>query len=224
MKHCALVSFIMVFISAALRCTTNSAGVDPGGSEITNGILVAINGLAAAGVPVAAYPECYVRGVSDGSSVIHTVTDSDGKFELPIDSGNWNLLAVDTANQVGFFMSGVGPKASLGTIRLDSLGSIAGTVRKRGELTDGVQLFVYCTGTPLRSEIALGDSTFRFESVPKGSYSLGIARSEQIGCEPGIDCHPSSGSGGVPLGDLIVTPGGETLLDTAVNVVDIGTF
>jgi|GEM_PF-5272963 len=224
MKRGALVSFMMIVIFAALRCTNNSAGVDPGGSEITNGRLVAISGLAAAGVPVAAYPECYVRGVWNDSSIIHTVTDSDGKFELPIDSGKWNLFAVDTAEGIGFFMGGVGPKESLGTICLDSLGSIAGTVRKRGELAGGVQLFVYCTGTPLRHEIAFGDSTFRFDSVPRGSYPLGIAQKELIGCEPGVDCLPSSGSGGLSLGDLIVTPGGETLLDTVVNVVDIGSF
>jgi hypothetical protein len=215
----ALLFQLMVML--AVTCTTGLTGGDPGGSEITNGKVAAMNGTPASGLTVAAYPEKFIVGQSGIASVITAVTDGDGAFELPIDSGLYNVFVVDTSTRSGCLVRDVGPNTGLGTIRLDALGSIEGIIRIDSAQAAPV-LIVYSRGTPLRVNIASSDGTFRFERVPSGTYTLSIAELPPTGCAPGIDCGTPGAGGEDGKGSVTVESGATAVVDTLVRAADIG--
>jgi len=201
-------------------CSNNVAGGNSGGTEITNGRIVARGGAAAAGVTVAAYPVAFIRGQSAVASVITSETGSDGTFTIGIDSGLYNIFVIDSAGGSGLFVKDVGPKTDLGTLLLDTLGTIAGTVRAD---VKGTSLVVYSRGTPFRDELYGSDSSFSFTRVPSGTYDVSIAKLPTVGCAPGEDCLPGGGIPSVKEG-LTVMPGKSTVIDTLVNTEQLSTL
>jgi hypothetical protein len=193
-----------------------------GGSEITNGFVVAQNGEALGGVTVTAYPQRFIAGHYSVSTVLQTETNADGAFTIAIDSGAYNLFIIDTATGIGAAVFDVGPRDELGSIALKQLGAISGTLLFSDERPDGVA--VYCLGTPYLNELYPSDPVFRFELVPAGNYTLSYAKLPKVGCTPGIDCLPGGGvtdSTG-EQGQVTVTAGSETVVDTTINTADLG--
>src|SRR3989339_844068 len=95
---------ILVTVVVLLTCTGPSITEGPGGSEITNGKVVTIDGAPVSGLAVSAFPENYIYGYSSAGTVIKSVTDSNGNFELAIDSGLYNVFTVDTLAGAGCFV------------------------------------------------------------------------------------------------------------------------
>lgn len=213
------ISPLLIVFQLLIDCSTQSAAGDPGGSEITNGV-VAMGGIPASGININAYPTEYLQGKSSVAAIINAVTGIDGSFELNIDSGTYNLFIIDTTTRCGACLRDIGPKTDLGTITLDTLGSIAGTVHLADTIINSSPLIIYSIGTPFRTDIYANDSTFRFDHVPQGTYSLSIAKQSPVGCIPGQDCNPG---GANPRSDEVkVNAGTTTVVDTAVYIKDIG--
>ena len=214
----ALTLFAALFL---IDCTTSVAGGDPGGSEITNGKVLSMAGTPASGITVSAYPPGYIAGRWSTATVITAMTDDTGGFTLAIDSGLYNIYIVDSSTDGGFFISDIGPKQDLGTLRLDSLGTIQGTIQS--DSPDAAQLLVvYSSGTPLRINIPLSTGDFRFDRVPAGSYRLSVAKLPLVGCTPGIDCLPGGTAAPVGIPDIRVASGAVTTVDTLLDVNAIG--
>lgn len=194
----------------------------PGGSEITNGFVVAQSGEALAGVTVTAYPQRFIAGRYRISTVLQAETHVDGKFTIAIESGSYNLFIIDTTAGIGATVFDVGPKEELGTIQLAQLGAISGTLQFSDERPDGV--IVYCPGTPYLRELFTSDPVFRFELVPAGNYTLSYAKLPKVGCTPGIDCTPVGGGtgDGTEQGLVTVAAGSATVIDTTINTTDLG--
>ncbi len=212
---------LLVVMQLLVDCSAPTAVVDPGGSEITNGKVVAMDGARASGINVAAYPQKYIAGNSDTALIVKTVTGADGAFELAIDSGLYNIFIIDTMTRSGSCIRNIGPKTDLGTIRLDSLGSIAGTVRIDSARAVPL-LIIYSRGTPMRVNIASSDGLFRFSNVPAGAYTLSIAQQPPTGCIPGEDCLPGGVGSEGGLGSVTVEAGTTAAVDTLVNAGSIG--
>ena len=205
----------------AVNCTTTTTGVDPGGSEITNGKIITMTDMPATDIEVSAYPVGYIAGRWSTSRVITTHTDNTGGFTLAIDSGLYNLYIADSASGSGCLVRDVGPKQSLGTIRLDSLGAIEGIIHLDSANAVSV-LIVFSTGTPLRIDMLSTEEIFRFDRVPDGSYSLSIAKKPPVGCTPGIDCLPGGTDTPVDIHDISVSSGETVTVDTLLQVSTIG--
>ncbi len=204
-----------------IDCTMSVTGGDPGGSEITNGKLLSMAGTPAAGITISAYPPGYIAEKWSTATVITAMTDDTGGFTLAIDSGLYNIYIVDSSTDCGFFISDIGPKQHLGTLRLDSLGTIQGTIHV--DTPDEVlMLVVYSSGTPLRINIPLSSGDFRFDRVPAGSYQLSVAKLPLVGCTPGIDCLPGGTASPVGIPDIRVASGTVTTVDTLLDVSAIG--
>ena len=214
----ALTLFTVLFF---IECTTSVTGGDPGGSEITNGKVVSMAGTPASGITVSAYPPGYIADRWSTATVITTMTDDTGGFTLAIDSGLYNIYIVDSSTECGYFISDIGPKQHLGTLRLDSLGTIQGTIQVDSPNAAQV-LVVYSSGTPLKINIPLSSGDFRFDRVPAGSYLLSVAKLPLTGCTPGIDCFPGGTAAPVGIPDVRVASGAITSVDTVLDVNTIG--
>jgi hypothetical protein len=210
------ISMMMLF-----QCSVPPVAGNPGGSEITNGKVVAMTGDPVSGVRVNAYPATYIQDRSSALAIVSAVTGPDGSFELEIDSGLYNLFIIDSTIRNGAFLPTVGPKTDLGTVTLDTLGSIAGTVHRADTSKANVSLIVYSKGTPLRTDVDGNDSTFHFGNIPSGKYTLSIVKYPVVGCIPGQDCNPGGGEN--PGNDeRVVLAGMTTVVDTVINIANIG--
>lgn len=198
-----------------------SNGTGPGGSEITNGIIVDAGGKGVSGITVTAYPEQFIAGHYSESAVLQTQCGPDGAFTLPIDSGTYNVFAVDTVGGVGIMVADVGPKEDLGVLQLEDLGVLGGTLTFADDYPGDV--VVYSPGTPFETKVNTGDTAFSFDLVPAGAYQLGFARVPLVGgCKPGIDCLPGDGSPATAAGGFTVTGGSATVIDTTINTSELG--
>ncbi|MBN1758114.1 MAG: hypothetical protein JW863_07350 [Chitinispirillaceae bacterium] len=206
----------------SIRCTTGVAGGDPGGSEITNGKVLSMAGVPASNIRVSAYPLGYIAGSWGNSTVITAFTDDTGGFTLDIDSNSlYNIYIADSSSGSGCLVRDVGARQNLGIIHLDSLGTIQGTISIDSAQAAPV-LAIYSKGTPLRVNIVSTDGIFKFGLVPSGSYSLSIAKMPPVGCIPGIDCLPGADTSSVEIENITIESGGTTVVDTLLNVQDIG--
>lgn len=218
--HRFIITLTCILVASLLytQCAHSIVSGDQGGSEITNGAVISMAGLPASGIVVTAYPLAYIAGNSAQNTVITTFTNDTGGFVLPIVSGNYNLYIADSTCG-GNLMRNVGAHQNLGTIRLDSLGYMEGTIH-----TDSAQnapLTAYCKGTPLRVPLAANNGFFSFNLIPAGTYTLSIAKISLIaGCTPGFDCQP--GTGALPLEvavtSIIVQSGRTVVIDTLISM------
>lgn len=224
--HRLLVTLTSTLVAVLLyaECTPDIAGGDPGGSEITNGAVLSMAGSPAPGINVTAYPLAYIAGSSAENTVIKTFTNDTGGFALPIDSGRYNLFIADSVHGSGSLIRDIGSRQHLGTIKLDTLGIIEGTVTIDAP-PEAPILIIYSKGTPLRVAIASADRIFRLDRVPPGTYTLSIAKTPAVGCTPGIDCLPGSPAvSPVELKNIIIPSGGKTMVNTMILADSIGTL
>ena len=202
------------------QCTGPAVTDDSGGSEITNGKVLALDGTPAQGITVTGYPEYYIKGNSSLSGIISTVTDERGKFELEIDSGHfYNVFIIDSLSRSGYSAGHVGEKTDLGTVQLDTLSYITGTIQTADTPMAEPYLIVYCLGTPYRTDLYSNETTFRFDDVPPGSYVFSVALPPKAGCGPdGCDTTIGGSEGiGVTVGSGI-----PAVIDTVVNTDSLG--
>jgi hypothetical protein len=110
------VLLLAVVTALHFGCTAPSAAGDPGGSEITNGKVLAMSGGPAAGITVTGYPVDYLKGSHRTVRIVSAVTDEQGMFELPIDSGKYNLFIIDSLDGSGCCVRDIGPREDVGTV------------------------------------------------------------------------------------------------------------
>jgi hypothetical protein len=220
-----LAAAIMVMALCTTGCDGGGSEIaNGGGSEITNGKLVGMSGAPLAGRTVEVYPETYIYRRSSVSSIKQAVTAGDGTFELDIDSGAYNLYFVDTATGSGVCVREIVAGQRLGTIRLDTLGAISGTIRTTDTSSYSTPLIIFSKGVPLFSSIASSNGLFRFESVPPGTYPLSLAKMPPAGCAPGEDCLPGDSGKPALFSSAIVDIGKTAVVDTIISIDDVGTL
>jgi hypothetical protein len=197
---------ILIF-NCILMVSSCSGPASPGGSEITNGKIVSLEGVPVVGITVKAYPLAYIEGKSSPLSVIVTTTDTNGLFRLAIDSAYYNVFIIDTVAYRGKQLPEIGANQDLGTVRLDSLSAINVTVH-RSDTLKNVPINTYCKGSPFRKDLSGNDSVFQFNSVPAGSYRLSYdIQPPPTGCAPGGEC----------LGGGVIVQGQDVNIDVTSN-------
>lgn len=221
MRNNKFILFVRLLLSAVycivIQCSPTST-VDPGGSEITNGVVHTGEGVPLANVVVTAYPVNYLSGYFSESNVARAQTDSNGAFEIALDNDTYNLFIIDSSNNIGAVVSAVGPNDALGTINLEKLGTVSGSVKLSGSTVGS--FLMYSRGTPFKTNIVASNPVFRFEMVPQGEYHFSFGVPPLVGCVPGKDCLPGYPGGGADV-EVEVTAGGEALIDTTVLASDL---
>ncbi|NLE01766.1 MAG: DUF4198 domain-containing protein [Fibrobacter sp.] len=224
MKYLVLILLVATVLS--FSCSESFVNGGYGGSEITNGKVIAFNGKPASGIDVTAYPLTYIPGKSDTLEKKTAVTDRKGNFTIDIDSGLYNLFIIDSLSGSGKLIRDVGPKTDLNTIYLDTLGSISGTLNFDRQWSNHY-VVVYSTGTPfLQSILSQGNtSTFVFDGVPTGEYRLSIARLDGIaGCPPGKECNVRPGKNSNNQEIIRVESGKDAFSNILINVDSLDSF
>jgi hypothetical protein len=172
-------------LTAALwvACSSTAPQQAGGGGEITNG-LCSVNGMAAPGVTVVAFPYDYAAN-RGGALPAFTTTDSLGAFAFQLDEGIYNLYAFDSASGRGMFVPGVDQGSYLGPIELLPVGTISGSVTRAA--TSPMPIDVYIAGSPFHTVLAQpGD--FSFSNVPPGSYRVVASTVAPAPCDSGMLC------------------------------------
>lgn len=181
MKRLLTLIKIAVLSFLFLRCSSESplAGNTPTGSETTNGISATVqypDGTPAAGLQVAILPTNYLAVDSGVGDEIITDTDSLGRFSVAGLESREYTLEILTGAEHGIMISEIAipgeSSVALGTIVLDTVGSLHGSIRME-HIDSTVRLLVAPYGLS-RRVTPDSDGHFRFDNLAPGAYQFHV--------------------------------------------------
>lgn len=162
---------------ALTACWDRMAG---NGSEVENAVAGTVrdpDGGGAVGVRVGLYPSAY--DPLSGRGAVYAVTDGDGRYSFPVDTGTFNIYASEAGTGRAFLEQGV---RITGPGRWDAG---ADTLRPTGHIHVTLPpgswkgAYVCLPGTPLAVPVDAAADAAReivLDSVPAGSFAVVLAR------------------------------------------------
>ena len=207
-EHLPIILFALIHFTALIMITGCSdpvaSGGTRGGNPVVTGMIIGLDGHAAADVKVSLIPSDY-NPVTDSSVVLpgFTLTDAEGVFSIEApDSGTYSIEAVNTHDGSRLLRFNV-------TTANDSISELpCDTLHLPGMLkvivagsTDG---YLFVPGTKLKAFITPGSDTVTIDSVP--ATTLPALVSSEI----------NSNQTSVLRNDIVVSSGCVTLIESEV--------
>ena len=208
-EHLPIILFALIHFTALIMITGCSdpvaSGGTRGGNPVVTGMIIGLDGHAAADVKVSLIPSDY-NPVTDSSVVLpgFTLTDAEGVFSIEApDSGTYSIEAVNTHDGSRLLRFNV-------TTANDSISELpCDTLHLPGMLkvivagsTDG---YLFVPGTKLKAFITPGSDTVTIDSVP--ATTLPALVSSDINSDQTI----------VLRNDIVVSSGCVTLIESEVS-------